>query len=130
MWNRVIVSGSTAAPGVGTHLWHARVRYNGAAWEVETGTSSAGIELGKLLWNGVTDELDIALVVSEDFVAAPCIFATPIIGDDIHNVKAISRPIVGGFASSIKFYNETTGAPIGTEDTDMDCNVVIVGNYV
>ena len=128
--NRTVVSGDDATQGVSTFIWYARIRYTGTVWEVESAHSVAGLTSAKLVWNGTTDELDITMVTSNDFVSNPIMVTTPVIGNSIHVTKAQARESGGVITGSIKFYQENNGNPVDTEDTDMDLNIVIIGQYV
>jgi len=128
--NRLAVVGSTAVPGSGTHIWYGRVRYNGATWELVSTHSVAGLTTAKLAWNGGTDELDITLVVIEDFVSRPIVIATPLNTDSAYVVKAGITEAAGVFTAHVAFFDTGNGNRETTETTDMDVNLMIMGQYI
>jgi hypothetical protein len=121
LFNKVVASGAAVA---GVFVWFARVKYNGSSWEVDANHSSAGITTGALAWDGGADELEITLT---SFASRPVVLATPVTADANYNVKAYAESIT---KATIRFYAVSDGSLVTTEDTSMDCNVMIIGNYL
>lgn len=128
-FQRTVVSGTTASPAPNTFIWYGRILYNGASWEVSSSFGSAGIESSMLSWNGGTNQLDIDFTSALDFIEAPIIVATELNTDSAHKVKTGVTESLGEFTGHLAFYNEASGNPEITEDTNMNCGVIIIGKY-
>lgn len=121
LFNQTLALGAATA---GVFMWFGRVKYNGTTWEVDAAHSSAGITTGALAWDGGASELGITLT---SFASVPIVLATPAPVDTNYTVKAYGESIT---QAVLRFYAISGGALITTEDTLMDVNVQVIGNYV
>ena len=121
LFNQVLVAGGGVR---GLHVWCGRVRYNGTSWEVDASHSRAGLATSALTWNGTTNALDIT---TDNFASLPLVFVTAVCGSATLTPKALA---MSPTLICLEFYGESSGTPETVESTDMDCNLLIIGNYL
>lgn len=117
--NRALMSDGTK---IQVKTWHGRLHYDGADVVVDSGVDSAGVTSGAVVFNGANTAFDITL---SGFTNPPvCVFGKG--SASAYEPFIISRTNV---LLRIGFANIDTGAQIvtGTEDTDMDFDIIIIG---
>lgn len=99
---------------------YARVQYDGADFVVASSSDSAEIETADLTFNTGSDALE---VVVSGFINPPVVIATPTLANSNYFVKARA---VSNVLVEVGFYSALT-TRVGTEDTSMDCQLIIIG---
>ena len=100
-------------------ILYARIRYNGSAWEVHSGTDSAGIVSGNLAWS--TNHVVITLSGYSTVVPA---FATPV----YNSAVSLIPQVFPSSASALHIYFiDYAGAIVSTQATTMDCTLLALG---
>ena len=104
-------------------VYHARIRYNGSSFVVESANDSAGIVTANLTFVGGSTTLEIAI---SGFTNPPSVQVTPNLINTAYNVKAKGTSNV---KVEVGFYAIANGARIttGTGDTNMDFHILIIG---
>jgi len=118
--NKYVSSDGTALQ---VKIWHGNIHYTGSATQLKTGVSAAGLTNGGIAFDGGDTAVDITL---SGFTNPPVVVANAF-GATSYYPKAI---VVTNVLATIAFYDIDTGAAIvtGIEDTDMDFNIMIIGD--
>lgn len=96
----------------------ARIRYTGSALEIVSTVSSSQLVSGNLAFS--TNKITVALT---GYTAAPVVLVSQSNVTIPYHVQAFS---VSSGSVEIRFY-DMAGVLITTQDTSMDCHVIIIG---
>lgn len=102
-------------------MWYARIRFNGASWEVVAAQDSAGITTLGLNWD--TDHVEITLT---GYTTLPLPVPAPAFESGVATHPIIKASPESAALISVYFYDEANVLQT-TETTLMDCNIWIIG---
>lgn len=102
---------------------YAHIRYNGSTWEVVAADDNCDIETGDLTGEFTTNnELQITLA---GYTNLPCVLVSPVDSDTSHYVKA---DVSSNTLITVSFFDGADlNTRIGTEATDMDFFILVIG---
>ena len=114
-------------------IWGLRIRYNGSAWEATTSIGAATDQASKVsfLWN--TNRVEISLTsVDNQFNAVPLTLVTPYYTNStdpyIPTSGALDKDTIWvTFWDTAGTAGSGPAVLVATEDTQMDCNLLMFG---